>query len=187
MSSFLFKSYLITVLIFPPKILKTWMNIMDLYWEAIINGLWQNCRYHGCEPLVLSCPSCSGSFDCPAIFSSICKSIKEKPTRPQADETSFNFWHGLQCPKCPEDGDVGKLSPAMIANQVLNHIKSPFRMWWSLVMGLIVQKLCAFWICKQNFSVHLGWPCTYIFQVKRQADGFVSMYYRALMMVSYLS
>ncbi|XP_024931872.2 DNA polymerase alpha catalytic subunit isoform X1 [Ziziphus jujuba] len=92
-------------------------------------------RYNGCEPLVLSCPSCSSTFDCPVIFSSICKSINEKPTSSQADESSCNFWHGLRCPKCPEGGDVGKLSPAMIANQV-----------------------------------------------KRQADGFVSMYYRGLMM-----
>lgn len=42
------------------------------------------------------------------------------------DESIHNFWNGLQCPKCPGDGDVGKLSPALIANQVhlmiINHL-----------------------------------------------------------------
>ncbi|GMN30176.1 hypothetical protein TIFTF001_002720 [Ficus carica] len=92
-------------------------------------------RYRGCEPLIFSCPSCSGTFDCPAIFTSICKSVKEKQTRPQEEEPVCNFWNRLHCPKCPEEGDAGRLSPAMIANQV-----------------------------------------------KRQAEVFVSMYYKGLMM-----
>ncbi|KAL2899124.1 DNA polymerase alpha catalytic subunit [Bienertia sinuspersici] len=28
-------------------------------------------RFQGCEPLRLSCPSCSGTFDCPSIFSTL--------------------------------------------------------------------------------------------------------------------
>ncbi|XP_062101961.1 DNA polymerase alpha catalytic subunit [Humulus lupulus] len=91
-------------------------------------------RYRGCEPLSMSCPSCSGSFECPAIFNSICKSVKENLTRPQEEESTSNFWQRLCCPKCPGEGDAGKLSPAMIANQV-----------------------------------------------KRQAEGFMSLYYKGLM------
>ncbi|KAK4262306.1 hypothetical protein QN277_027885 [Acacia crassicarpa] len=89
-------------------------------------------RYQGCEPLVFSCPSCSVTFDCPPIFKSFCES--EKATSSGMEESSYNFWRKLRCPKCPEDG-VGRISPAMIANQV-----------------------------------------------KRQADKFISMYYRGLLM-----
>ncbi|KAJ9170679.1 hypothetical protein P3X46_018771 [Hevea brasiliensis] len=92
-------------------------------------------RYRSCEPLILSCPSCSSTFECPAIISSICMSISEKAIRQQVEESTFNFWHRLRCPKCPEEGDMGRISAAMISNQV-----------------------------------------------KRQAEGFVSMYYKGLMM-----
>ncbi|KAF2295265.1 hypothetical protein GH714_032367 [Hevea brasiliensis] len=92
-------------------------------------------RYRSCEPLILSCPSCSSTFECPAIISSICMSISEKAIRQQVEESAFNFWHRLRCPKCPEEGDMGRISAAMISNQV-----------------------------------------------KRQAEGFVSMYYKGLMM-----
>ncbi|XP_027362652.1 DNA polymerase alpha catalytic subunit [Abrus precatorius] len=71
-------------------------------------------RYQGCEPLILSCPSCSGTFDCPPGFKSICLLGSEKPTRSVTEESEYNFWCKLCCPKCP---DV-KISPAMIANQV---------------------------------------------------------------------
>ncbi|KAH1087930.1 hypothetical protein GYH30_019148 [Glycine max] len=58
--------------------------------------------YRGCEPLVLSYPSYSGTFDYPPIFKSICLlgSERQRPTN-------------LCYPKCP---DV-KISPVMIANQ----------------------------------------------------------------------
>lgn len=91
-------------------------------------------RYQGCEPLILSCHCCSSTFDCPSVFSSLCKSINEKSKEEQPVESSCNIWQRLRCPKCPEEGDLGRLSPMMIANQV-----------------------------------------------KRQADGFISMYYRGLM------
>ncbi|KAM6564315.1 hypothetical protein CsatB_024313 [Cannabis sativa] len=74
-------------------------------------------RYGGCEPLNLSCPSCPGTFECPTIFTSVCKSVKENLTKPEEESTS-NFWQRLHCPKCPAEADAGKLSPAMIANQV---------------------------------------------------------------------
>ncbi|ESW28786.1 hypothetical protein PHAVU_002G017900 [Phaseolus vulgaris] len=73
-------------------------------------------RYQGCEPLVLSCPSCSGTFDCPPVFKSICGLLgSERPTSVSPEESDYNFWRKLCCPKCPEDV---KISPAMIANQV---------------------------------------------------------------------
>ncbi|TYG46032.1 hypothetical protein ES288_D11G224000v1 [Gossypium darwinii] len=90
-------------------------------------------RYRGCEPLTLSCPSCSATFTCPAVFSSI-HTIGEKPKKMQQEESTSNFWRTLRCPQCPEEGDMGRMSPGMIANQV-----------------------------------------------KRQVDGFISMYYRGLM------
>ncbi|KAG8641227.1 hypothetical protein MANES_13G122900v8 [Manihot esculenta] len=92
-------------------------------------------RYGSCEPFILSCPSCSSTFECPSVISSICKSTSENAIRQQEEESIFNFWHRLRCPKCPEEGDMGRIYPAMIANQV-----------------------------------------------KRQAEGFVSAYYKGLMM-----
>ncbi|CAL0331796.1 unnamed protein product [Lupinus luteus] len=92
-------------------------------------------RYRGCEPLVLSCPSCSGTFDCPPVFKSICLLGSGKPTNPGMEDSNYNFWHKLQCSKCPEEGGAGRISPAMLANQV-----------------------------------------------KRQAEKFVSLYYKGLLM-----
>lgn len=75
-------------------------------------------RYRGCEPLVLSCPSCSGTFDCPTVFNSLCSSINEKPTEAQNSRSSINFWRSLHCPNCPEEDDRGRMSPGLIANQM---------------------------------------------------------------------
>lgn len=75
------------------------------------------CRYRGCEPLVLSCPSCLCSFNCPPLISSICSIIRHKPTDL---DLGSNFWLKLSCPKCPEDGDKGRMSPALLANQVIS-------------------------------------------------------------------
>ncbi|KAL8044514.1 hypothetical protein ABFX02_08G049900 [Erythranthe guttata] len=88
-------------------------------------------RYRGCEALVLSCPGCSETFECSSILSSLHALINTEDK--QAGSTN-NFWHNLCCPKCPEEGDGGKISPAIIANQV-----------------------------------------------KRQAEGFMSKYYKGLM------
>ncbi|KAG2265180.1 hypothetical protein Bca52824_072259 [Brassica carinata] len=89
-------------------------------------------RYKGCEPLALACPSCSASFNCPSIISSVCASISKKSETEESDST---FWLKLQCPKCEPEGSTGRISPAMISNQV-----------------------------------------------KRQIDGFVSIYYKGIMM-----
>ncbi|XP_014520971.1 DNA polymerase alpha catalytic subunit [Vigna radiata var. radiata] len=73
-------------------------------------------RYRGCEPLLLSCPSCSGTFDCPPVSKSICCLLGSgMTTSVSTEESDFNFWRKMCCPKCPEDV---KISPAMIANQV---------------------------------------------------------------------
>ncbi|XAR73998.1 DNA-directed DNA polymerase [Bertholletia excelsa] len=92
-------------------------------------------RYKGCESLILMCPSCSNTFDCPSVFSSIISLINEKQPESQAEQLSQHFWHKLRCPKCPEEGDIGRMSPVLIANQV-----------------------------------------------KRQAEGFISTYYKGVMM-----
>ncbi|WVZ14207.1 hypothetical protein V8G54_011773 [Vigna mungo] len=73
-------------------------------------------RYRGCEPLVLPCPSCSGTFDCTPVSKYICCLLGSgMTTSVSTEESDFNFWRKLCCPKCPEDI---KISPAMIANQV---------------------------------------------------------------------
>ncbi|XP_052722815.1 DNA polymerase alpha catalytic subunit isoform X4 [Vigna angularis] len=73
-------------------------------------------RYRGCEPLVLSCPSCSGTFDCPPVSKYICCLLESgMTTSVSTEESDFNFWRKLCCPKCSEDI---KISPAMIANQM---------------------------------------------------------------------
>ncbi|XP_043713999.1 DNA polymerase alpha catalytic subunit [Telopea speciosissima] len=92
-------------------------------------------RFRGCEPLWLSCPCCTSTFECPAVSSLLSNSNSEKPVGSQAEESRCSFWKQLQCPKCPDGGDGSRMSPAMIANQV-----------------------------------------------KRQAEGFISMYYKGLMM-----
>ncbi|KAG6486780.1 hypothetical protein ZIOFF_055360 [Zingiber officinale] len=92
-------------------------------------------RFRGCEPLRLSCSSCSSTFDCPPI-SSLLSSIHKKPSDSQAEEQSDpNFWQRMRCPRCPDHIEGCKFSPAMLANQV-----------------------------------------------KRQADNFIYLYYKGLMM-----
>ncbi|KAG5069905.1 hypothetical protein JHK85_002282 [Glycine max] len=90
-------------------------------------------RYRGCEPLVLSCPSCSGTFDCPPVFKSICLlgSERQRPTSVAPEEAEYNFWRKLCCPKCP---DV-KISPVMIANQVKRQAERFILMYYR---GLLV-------------------------------------------------
>lgn len=106
--------------------------------SSLLGSVDDDDRYQGCQPLILPCPSCSGTFDCPSIFSFLCKLVTEKPNEAQPEESSSNILHRLRCRECLESqdkGDVGRISPVMIVNQV-----------------------------------------------KRQADGFISTYYRGLMM-----
>lgn len=75
----------------------------------------KKCRYKNCEPLALTCPTCSAVFNCPSITSSVCASISKKP---ETDESDSTFWLKLHCLKCQPEGSTGRISPAMIANQV---------------------------------------------------------------------
>ncbi|XP_026394591.1 DNA polymerase alpha catalytic subunit-like [Papaver somniferum] len=93
-------------------------------------------RYRGCEPLHLSCPSCSHTFECPSI-SSLALTLSSSDNLVGSDEEklSSHFWLRLRCLKCPDEGeDRGRMTRAMLANQV-----------------------------------------------KTQADGFISMYYKGVM------
>ncbi|KAK3013484.1 hypothetical protein RJ639_010303, partial [Escallonia herrerae] len=74
-------------------------------------------RYRGCEPLLLSCPSCSGTFECPIVFGSACSLVSKKSMDLQDGGYTGNFWNKFRCPKCPDEGEVGRISPALIANQ----------------------------------------------------------------------
>ncbi|KAI4326084.1 hypothetical protein MLD38_031432 [Melastoma candidum] len=91
-------------------------------------------RYRDCRPLILSCPSCSTSFNCPAICNSICESVSRKSNNDEVEKSS-SFWCSLHCPKCPKGENMGTFTSAILANQV-----------------------------------------------KRQADGFMSQYYKCVMM-----
>ncbi|KAL4183613.1 hypothetical protein AMTRI_Chr11g99120 [Amborella trichopoda] len=76
-------------------------------------------RYRGCEPLWISCPSCSASFECPTVSSLITALASQKKTESQTqEEPGGNFWLRLRCSRCPDEGDGSRISPAMIANQV---------------------------------------------------------------------
>uniref|UniRef100_J3L674 DNA polymerase n=2 Tax=Oryza brachyantha TaxID=4533 RepID=J3L674_ORYBR len=93
-------------------------------------------RYRGCEPLRLSCPSCSTTFDCPPVSSLITgSSIGNASDTNEEKDTNINFWRRMRCPRCPDDTDESRVSPAVLANQM-----------------------------------------------KRQADNFINLYYKGLLM-----
>ncbi|MCL7024541.1 hypothetical protein MKW94_001907 [Papaver nudicaule] len=77
-------------------------------------------RYRGCEPLRLTCPSCSHTFECPSISSlALTLSSSDNPVGSDEEKVSSHFWRRLRCLKCPEEGeDKGRITRAMIANQV---------------------------------------------------------------------
>ncbi|KAL6580135.1 hypothetical protein OROMI_008159 [Orobanche minor] len=79
-------------------------------------------RYRGCEPLILSCPCCSSTFECSPILHSVCTLINTRQEDIQAG-SSNDFWLKLRCPKCPDEGDKGVISPAIIANQSEREVK----------------------------------------------------------------
>ncbi|KAI3876406.1 hypothetical protein MKX03_019247 [Papaver bracteatum] len=93
-------------------------------------------RYRGCEPLHLSCASCFHTFECPSISSlALTLSSSDNPVGSDEEKLSSHFWRRLRCLKCPDESeDRGRMTRAMIANQV-----------------------------------------------KTQADGFISMYYKGVM------
>ncbi|XP_022947955.1 DNA polymerase alpha catalytic subunit [Cucurbita moschata] len=87
-------------------------------------------RYQGCIPLTLTCPSCSGTFECPAIFSSIYKSADGKQEK-AVDEPTSKFWNNLRCPKCPDEASAGRMTPGMIANQVKRQAERFISMYYN--------------------------------------------------------
>lgn len=74
----------------------------------------ENERYRGCEPLRLSCPSCSGTFECPPVSSLIASPSDAN----EGKDVNVNFWRRMRCPRCPDDSDECRISPAVLANQI---------------------------------------------------------------------
>ncbi|CAA0840971.1 DNA polymerase alpha catalytic subunit [Striga hermonthica] len=106
-------------------------------------------RYRGCSPLVLSCPSCSGTFECSPIFSSVYALINTKPTDKQP---ANNFWHNLRCPNCPAEKDGGRISPAIIANQVKRQAEGFMATYYKGVM-MCDDETCNYTTCSVNLRV----------------------------------
>ncbi|GMH25198.1 hypothetical protein Nepgr_027041 [Nepenthes gracilis] len=102
--------------------------------SLLLSSAYDEERYQGCQPLILNCPGCSNTFECPSLSSSLFKLSSGYPAEVQAEDSTSKFWQKFCCPTCPGEGDVGKISPMMIANQV-----------------------------------------------KRQAEGFILLYYKGLM------
>ncbi|KAL6840254.1 hypothetical protein ACP4OV_030064 [Aristida adscensionis] len=93
-------------------------------------------RYRGCDPLRLSCPSCSSTFDCPPVSSLITSSSTASVSDTnEGNDATANFWRRMRCPRCPDSVDESRISPPMLANQM-----------------------------------------------KRQADNFINLYYKGLLM-----
>ncbi|VAH66405.1 unnamed protein product [Triticum turgidum subsp. durum] len=70
-------------------------------------------RYCGCEPIRLSCPSCTSTFECPPV-SSLISSLSDTN---EGKDATVNFWRRIRCPRCPDDTDECRVSPAVLANQ----------------------------------------------------------------------
>ncbi|KAF8758225.1 hypothetical protein HU200_010591 [Digitaria exilis] len=76
-------------------------------------------RYRGCEPLRLSCPSCSSTFDCPPVSSLIASaSATSVSDSDEGKDATTNFWCRMRCPRCPDNIDDSRISPPVLANQM---------------------------------------------------------------------
>ncbi|CAA7030946.1 unnamed protein product [Microthlaspi erraticum] len=106
-------------------------------------------RYKSCEPLALSCPSCSAAFNCPSITSSVCASISKKSETEESDST---FWLKLHCPKCEAEGITRRISPAMIANQVKRQIDGVVSMYYKGIM-MCDEDSCKYTTRSPNFRL----------------------------------
>ncbi|KAI3895952.1 hypothetical protein MKW98_025743 [Papaver atlanticum] len=93
-------------------------------------------RYRGCEPLHLSCPSCSHTFECPSISSlALTLSSSDNPVGSDEEKLSSHFWRRLRCLKCPDESeDRGRMTRAMIANQVKTQADGFISMYYKGVM-----------------------------------------------------
>ncbi|KAL6007618.1 hypothetical protein ACLOJK_033117 [Asimina triloba] len=92
-------------------------------------------RYRGCEPLWLSCPSCSGTIECPAVSSFLVNSSENQNSDSPAEKESTNhFWRRLCCPRCPDEGDGNRISPLMMANQVKRQAEKFISTYYTALM-----------------------------------------------------
>ncbi|XP_058109892.1 DNA polymerase alpha catalytic subunit [Magnolia sinica] len=110
-------------------------------------------RYQGCEPLWLSCPSCSSTFECSAVSSLVLNSSNENPTDSQAEkEPSSSFWCRMRCPRCPDEGDGNRISPVMIANQVKRQAEK-FISTYYLALMICDDEMCKYTTRSLNLRV----------------------------------
>uniref|UniRef100_A0A1D1Z487 DNA-directed DNA polymerase n=2 Tax=Anthurium amnicola TaxID=1678845 RepID=A0A1D1Z487_9ARAE len=110
-------------------------------------------RYNGCEPLQLSCPSCSCSFECPPV-SSLCLNLRSgMPADIQAEaQPGNNFWRKMCCPRCPEDNDNSRISPAMLSNQVKRQAEKFQSMYYKGLM-MCDDEMCKYTTCSLTLRV----------------------------------
>ncbi|KAL5228947.1 hypothetical protein ABZP36_017212 [Zizania latifolia] len=87
-------------------------------------------RYRGCEPLRLSCPSCSTTFECPPISSLIASYSTGSVSDPNEGHATVNFWHRMRCPRCPDDIDACRVSPAVLANQMKRQVDNFINLYY---------------------------------------------------------
>ena len=111
------------------------VNLFLQYWTSKII-LCNNDRYRGCEPLRLSCPSCSGTFDCPPVSSLITSASSTSVSdSDEAKDAIANFWRRMRCPRCPDNVEDSRISPPVLANQVI------IDYWYRMAYSLIDEKL----------------------------------------------
>ncbi|KAF8689614.1 hypothetical protein HU200_041727 [Digitaria exilis] len=104
-------------------------------------------RYRGCEPLLLSCPSCSGTFDCPPVSSLIASaSATSVSDSDEGKDATTNFWRRVRCPRCPDNIDDSRISPPVLANQMKRQADNFINLYYkgdqlvSLVLYFLDQK-----------------------------------------------
>ncbi|XP_077230680.1 DNA-directed DNA polymerase [Tasmannia lanceolata] len=108
-------------------------------------------RYRGCEPLWLSCPSCSSTFECPSVSTLLLTSNNENLTE-ESKETSSSFWRRMHCPRCPDEGDRVQVSPVMIANQVKRQAEKFISKYYTGVM-MCDDEMCKYTTRSLNLRV----------------------------------
>ncbi|XP_010912024.2 DNA polymerase alpha catalytic subunit [Elaeis guineensis] len=110
-------------------------------------------RYRGCEPLQLSCPSCSSTFECPPVSSLLSTSSSRNSLELQVEkETDCNFWRRMHCTRCPDDVDGSRISPAMLANQVKRQADHFISLYYKGLM-MCDDEMCKYTTCSLNLRV----------------------------------
>ncbi|XP_020261450.1 DNA polymerase alpha catalytic subunit [Asparagus officinalis] len=102
---------------------------------VLLSVIDDNERYNGCEPLWLSCPSCSCTFECPPVSSLVSTLINENPSDSGSEKKSdSNFWRRMRCLRCPDDVEGSQISAAMIANQVKRQAENFISLYYKGIM-----------------------------------------------------